>query len=213
MIKSYIYLGIFILFLLILKFLENRFKGDVGELAVKRKLKKLNKNKYLVLNNVTLSNYGGNTSATQIDHVVVSIYGIYVIETKNYKGIIYGSENSKNWTYNIYGNKYKFMNPINQNYAHIKAIKNVIEKEYKNIPYHSIIVFSKEAKVNVDASRASICKIPKVSKVIKSKSYDEILSYEDILYIKEKLENAQVDLSKRRHRREIKKAIRNRKYY
>ena len=211
--KAYIYLVIFILFLLILKFLENKLKGNVGELAVKKKLKKLNNKKYLALNNITLRNYSGNTSATQIDHVVVSIYGIYVIETKNYKGIIYGSENSKNWTYNIYGNKYKFMNPINQNYAHIKAIKNAIGEEYKNIPYYSIIAFSNEAKVNIDASRASICKIPKVSKVIKSESYDEILSYEDILYIKEKLENAQVDLSKRRHRREIKKAIRNRKYY
>lgn len=207
--KAYIYLGIFILFCLVLKFLENKLKGNVGELAVKKKLKKLNSKKYLVLNNITLRNYGGNTSATQIDHIVVSIYGIYVIETKNYKGIIYGSENGKNWTYNIYGNKYKFMNPINQNYAHIKAIKNVIGKEYKNIPYYSIIAFSKESKVNVDASRANICKIPKVSKVIKSESYDEILSYEDILYIKEKLENAQIDLSKRRHIREVKKAIRN----
>ncbi|MFO3716777.1 nuclease-related domain-containing protein [Anaerococcus sp. ENR1011] len=189
--KAYIYLVLFILFLLILKFLENRFKGDVGELAVKRKLRKLNKKKYLVLNNLTLRNYGGNTSATQIDHVVISIYGIYVIETKNYKGIIYGSENSKKWTYNIYGNKYKFMNPINQNYAHIKAIKNAIGKEYKNLPYYSIIAFSNEAKVNVDTSRASICKISKVSKIIKSQAYDEILSYEDILYIKEKLEIAQ----------------------
>lgn len=207
--KAYIYLVIFILFCLILKFLENKLKGDVGELAVKKKLKKLNSKKYLVLNNITLRNYGGNTSATQIDHIVVSIYGIYVIETKNYKGIIYGSENGKNWTYNIYGIKYKFMNPINQNYAHIKAIKNVIGKEYKNIPYYSIIAFSKESKVNVDTSRANICKIPKVSKVIKSESYDEILSYEDILYIKEKLENSQINLSKRRHRREVKKAIRN----
>ena len=207
--KAYIYLVIFILFCLVLKFLENKLKGNVGELAVKKKLKKLNNKKYLVLNNITLRNYGGNTSATQIDHIVVSIYGIYVIETKNYKGIIYGSENGKNWTYNIYGNKYKFMNPINQNYAHIKAIKKVIGKEYKNIPYYSIIAFSKESKVNVVTSRANICKIPKVSKVIKSESYDEILSYEDILYIKEKLENSQINLSKRRHRREVKKAIRN----
>ena len=58
--------------------------------------------------------------------MVVSIYGIFVIETKTYQGIIIGGENSEHWTQNIYGNKYEFRNPILQNHGHIKSLKQVL---------------------------------------------------------------------------------------
>lgn len=74
-------------------------KGELGERRVARLLSKLPKEDYKVINNL-LVNINGQT--TQIDHVVVSEYRIFVIETKYYQGDIFGDENSEYWTQNIY---------------------------------------------------------------------------------------------------------------
>ena len=67
-------------------------KGKVGEKVVAGKLDHLPKDQYKVLNNVTIPTPKGSS---QIDHLVVSIYGIFVIETKNYNGWIYGGEHAE----------------------------------------------------------------------------------------------------------------------
>ena len=61
--------------------------GEYGERRIKKCLSSLPEEEYFVLNDLYLKN-GAKT--TQIDHIVVSIYGIFVIETKTYKGWIYG---------------------------------------------------------------------------------------------------------------------------
>ena len=65
------------------------------------------------MNDISLYNPGGSSKTTQIDHIVVSIYRIFVLETKNYTGLVYGTDYSKSWTHFIKSNEYKFMNPIN----------------------------------------------------------------------------------------------------
>ena len=67
--------------------------GKVGEKRVARKLDWLSK-EYIILNDIMLPTQYGTT---QIDHIVISPYGIFVIETKNYKGWIFGHENSEEW--------------------------------------------------------------------------------------------------------------------
>lgn len=94
---------------------EANIKGFIGEKIVAAILSGLPKQQYRVVNNVML---GTEYGTTQIDHVVVSVYGIFVIETKNYKGWITGSEFGDYWTKNMYGKKYKFQNPLKQNYAY-----------------------------------------------------------------------------------------------
>ena len=88
----------------------------------------------------------GKTS--QIDHVVVSNYGIFVIETKNYKGWILGDERGEQWTQVIYKRKEKFYNPIRQNYGHVQALKQNLQ-DYKELNYISIVVFSINAELKV----------------------------------------------------------------
>ena len=85
-------------------------KGRIGEQRVAHILGRLPKDRYRVINNLLLRTSSGST--TQIDHIVISEYGIFVIETKFYKGLIYGGENSEYWTQNIYGHKYSLRNPI-----------------------------------------------------------------------------------------------------
>ena len=85
-----------VVFLLLFFYAAFYNKGAAGERSVARRLATLPKEQYVILNDLLLpTSYG----TTQIDHVVVSIYGIFVIETKNYKGIIYGGQDAETWTH------------------------------------------------------------------------------------------------------------------
>ena len=127
--------------------------GKVGEKRVAVKLDWLPK-EYITLNDIMLKTEYGTT---QIDHIVVSPYGIFVIETKNYKGWILGYENSEEWTQSLYGKKswygwtseqHKFRNPIRQNLAHTRAIKQLLSDigDFRIIP---IVAFSDKAELKI----------------------------------------------------------------
>ena len=128
-----------------------KIKGKMGEFNVSVVLATLPKDEYQVINDIIIpSKYG----TTQIDHVVVSIYGIFVIETKNYKGLIYGGEDAETWTKNMWGNKYSLRNPLKQNYGHVKSLQAIL-----NIPkemFIPIVVFSNRAKLRVQTQETVI---------------------------------------------------------
>ena len=111
-------------------------------------LKRLPEEEYRVINDLLLQS-GGHS--TQIDHVVVSRYGVFVIETKYYQGWISGGENSEYWTQNIYGKKYELRNPLWQNDGHIRAIRRLL-KDDGDIPIFSIVAFSYQADLKVSSS-------------------------------------------------------------
>jgi ribosomal protein L37AE/L43A len=113
-------------------------KGIIGEFLVNAAANlKLDKNKYHLIKNVTLPTEDGTT---QIDHIIVSEYGIFVVETKNMKGWIFGDEKQKYWTQKIYKHTNKFQNPLHQNYKHIKTIQNALGIGSDKI--FSVIVFT-----------------------------------------------------------------------
>ena len=121
-------------------------KGKAGEKAVARRLKRLPEEEYKVINDLMLpTSYG----TTQIDHVVISRYGIFVIETKNYQGYVYGGEDAEKWTQNIWGNKYSMPNPIRQNNTHVKALEYHLKKLNIDCPIHSIVTFSKRCRISI----------------------------------------------------------------
>lgn len=111
--------------------------GNRGELKVVRKLRsKLDPTIYRQFHDLTLPI---RNDTTQIDHVVVSPFGVFVIETKNYSGWIFGDRNSRVWTQTFYGGKYKFQNPLRQNFKHTKAIESVLSLPAEYV--HSVVVF------------------------------------------------------------------------
>jgi len=113
------------------------FKGACGEFLVNLLLKIfLPKEKYHLIKDITLPTEGGTT---QIDHIVVSKYGVFVIETKNMKGWIFGSANQKYWTQKIYKHSSKFQNPIHQNYKHLKTLEGCLNINPESL--FSVIVF------------------------------------------------------------------------
>jgi hypothetical protein len=120
-----------------------RIKGGVGESRAARELNKLKGDEYEVLHDVLLSTRRGSG---QIDHIVVSTHGIFVIETKNYGGWIFGHENSEYWTQTIYKKKTKFRNPIKQNWAHIYALKETLS-DFGHVKYNPVVVFAGRAEL------------------------------------------------------------------
>ena len=98
-------------------------KGAQGEKQVARHLRWLSKKQYIVLSDLMLLQ---GRRLTQIDHVVVSVYGIFVIETKNYHGTITGTERKEFWTQERHGKRYNFRSPFRQNYAHIRALMQLL---------------------------------------------------------------------------------------
>ena len=113
------------------------FKGIAGEFIVNLGAKLfLDKEKYHLIKNVTLPTENGST---QIDHVIVSKYGVFVVETKNMKGWIFGSPNQKTWTQKIYKHSSKFQNPLHQNYKHTKTLESLLGLNEEQI--FSVVVF------------------------------------------------------------------------
>jgi predicted RNA-binding Zn-ribbon protein involved in translation (DUF1610 family) len=97
------------------------FKGFAGEVMVNMTARLfLDKNDYHLIKNVTIPTEDGTT---QIDHIIVSRFGVFVVETKNMKGWIFGNERQKTWTQQIYKLKHKFQNPLHQNYKHTKTLE------------------------------------------------------------------------------------------
>ncbi len=104
--------------------LKSFIKGWVGETvgAIAQKLL-LDPKIYFPLNNITLETGNGTT---QIDHIIVSKHGIFVIETKNMDGWIFGDAKSAQWTQSLFGKKFRFQNPLHQNYRHTKALQEFL---------------------------------------------------------------------------------------
>lgn len=201
-----IFLVVGIACILLVTVFRSQYKGKIGEFVVAKFLKDLDKNDYRVLNDIKLNNPSEHTKTSQIDHLVVSKYGIFVIETKAYKGKIYGKEYSRQWTQYLSNQKNYFMNPVLQNYGHIKALESILEDTYPNMIYYSIIAFSPEANLDdVEVNDAKLCKISQVGKLIKSLSNEELLSYDnldDIIKIINSNRSHQTDFA---HTRDIKK--------
>lgn len=123
----------------LIKIFKPFLKGKVGELAVSTHVKLYLDERYILLNDVTLPDEFAGT--TQIDHILLSPFGVFVIETKNYKGWIFGGERQKVWTQKIYKKSYKFQNPVYQNYKHIKVLESVLSDIVEPQLLHSVIVF------------------------------------------------------------------------
>lgn len=153
-----------------------KVKGILGEKSVALFLSKLDPKEYRVFHDLYVPTAKGKT--TQIEHLIISRYGIFVIETKNYKGWIYGSEKNKYWTQVIYQRKEGFYNPIHQNYGHIKAVQDYLQLEDSAV-FHSMIAFSTRStlkKIEVRDARTIITYIPRISKTI-LKQQKHILSH------------------------------------
>ena len=116
-------------------------KGRLGEYLTFKYLKIFEKQGAKFLFNVYVPKEDGETS--EIDVLMLCSKGVFVFESKNYSGWIFGSEDKKNWCQTLpqgkgKSNKEYFYNPVMQNRSHIKHLKALLG----DVPVHSVIVFS-----------------------------------------------------------------------
>ena len=131
--------GLYVALFLYRKFRPD-FKGSLGEKLVTRgTFRELNAKSYRGFSDLHLPRPKGE-GMTQVDHVVVSPFGIFVIETREYTGAIHGAEEQAEWTQTFgSGGKFSFPNPIWQNRLHIAALAKLLELPESK--FHSVIYF------------------------------------------------------------------------
>lgn len=147
------------------------YKGKDGERIVAKTLEKISTNTK-VINNIILNDNG---KSRQIDHIIISEYGVFVIETKNYGGVIYGKELSENWKQYLNNKSFEFKNPIHQNYGHYQIVKKLLEEETDEI--EPIVVFIKRCKLKLE-TKSAVVYHDKLIELIKSRA--KVLNEEKI---------------------------------
>ena len=184
--------------LIILFFKSPLGKGIVGESLVNIFLNiRLNKQEYHLLKDITLPTENGTT---QIDHIVISEFGIFVIETKNMKGWIFGGEHQKTWTQKIYKQSRRFQNPLYQNYKHVKTIESILDidpdKIFSVIVFVGKSTFKTEMPINVTYPSGLI-------HFIESKTH-KVLSQNEVERVISMIKSGKLSKSFKTHREHVK---------
>jgi restriction system protein len=116
--------------------------GAAGERRVNATLsRKLAEQDYTIIEDLTLPTLQGTT---QIDHIVLSRFGVFVIETKNMSGWIFGGENQARWTQVMRRHKSQFQNPLRQNYLHVRVVQDLLGIRLDQL--ENLVVFVGSAK-------------------------------------------------------------------
>lgn len=192
---------------------KSQIKGEIGEESTAKEFINFFESistEFKILRNVYLKFDDGNT--TEIDIIIISEYGIFVIENKHYRGWIFGSFKQEQWT-DSYPNgvKIRFYNPLKQNYTHIRTLKKYIDEKYHNMIY-SYIVFSGECelkKVPYNSEFIKIIKVNEVFNTLNENIKNKVLTYDEIELLYNKLnEFSNVsDEEKNKHIEKIKEKI------
>jgi hypothetical protein len=142
-----------------------------------------------LLNHITLRLADGTT---QIDHILVSRFGVFVIETKDYQGWIFGAPKQANWTQVLYGGNFKFQNPILQNARHLRSVRELLDF----LPSDSVkpvVVFAGRAEFKTDIP-PGVVTLPRLVEYLRA--FDqEVLSLNRIQFCVGRLETARLAIS------------------
>lgn len=161
-----------------------------GELLVRKAIKKhFHSPNYHLLNHITLKH---GKSTTQIDHILVSSYGVFVIETKNYKGWIFANPKHETWTQVLFKAKFKFQNPIYQNHRHVVAVRELLDFLPQEA-IKSVVVFSGDAEFKTDMPN-SVFTLPMLIEYLSSCT-EELLSLNRVQFSVGRIETARLEIS------------------
>lgn len=177
--------------------------GDIGEQNVKLELDKLDKVNFKVLNDIFIKPYDKRTKqhyGAQIDHIVISKKVIYLIETKNWSGTVYGDQYSKNWIKYLGKDKLVTLNTARQAWYHKKNFLKLFKDDIKDMEVKSIIVFDTLAKIDNLSVETTSLKIDKLVSFIYR--YDRKESYkldgEELRILESKIKEKNIVCKKQR---------------
>jgi len=174
------------------------FKGWFGEKKTQFNLWfSLDKKLYRKFHDVIIPSDNGTT---QIDHILVSPFGLFIVETKNLKGWIFGSEEKPKWTQVVYGNKYSFQNPLRQTHSNQKVLSKYLAVNESHIKTVVCFVGDSAFKTELPSNVLS----SGLGRYIKQFK-DTVLSIEEVKRVCGLLVNVktEVNISKREHIRSL----------
>jgi len=144
---------------------------------------------YHLINHVTLQMKNGTT---QVDHILVSRFGVWVIETKDYKGWIFGGAKQRSWTQVLFRAKFRFQNPIHQNMRHVRAVQDLLHFLPPGA-IKSVVVFTGEAKFKTEIPQGVIY-ISGLVDYLRS-HIEEVMSLDRLQFCVGRLETARFAIS------------------
>jgi hypothetical protein len=144
---------------------------------------------YHLMNHVTLKFQGGTT---QIDHILVSRFGVFVIETKDHKGWIFGDPAQPKWTQVLFWLRFKFQNPIIQNSRHVRAVQDLLDF-LPPTAIKSVVVFTGEAKFKT-AMPPGVFYAAEVAAYLRNMT-NEVMSLNRVQFCVGRLETARLAIS------------------
>jgi len=139
-------------------------KGDYGEYLIFKSLEQLHTKGYM-LGNLYIPYKNGTT---EIDVVLIHATGIYVFESKNLTGNVYGNVDASQWVQHLGRRKYNVYNPVWQNNTHLNALSNVLGISKQKL--HSYIVFGENTtlkKLTLKKSPPPVLTIDHLHKILK----------------------------------------------
>jgi hypothetical protein len=144
---------------------------------------------YHLMNHVTLKLQDGTT---QIDHILVSRFGVFVMETKDYKGWIFGDPNQPKWTQVLFWLRFKFQNPIVQNSRHVRAVQDLLDF-LPATAIKSVVVFTGAATFKT-AIPPGVFYASEVAAYLRNAT-DEVMSLNRVQFCVGRLETARLAIS------------------
>ena len=167
---------------------SSAFKGLVGERNVNEWIKaQLDPDQYILIENITLPTKNGTT---QIDHVIISRYGIFVVETKNIAGWIFAEATNSHWTQQVYSQKKQFQNPIHQNYKRLKVVSEILGVSSDEM--YSVVVFVGDNEFKTPMPEG-VYQGKDFIQFIKSKTLQVYANVETIQYLAKKIEENRIE--------------------
>ena len=144
---------------------------------------------YHLMNHVTLQLEDGTT---QVDHILVSRFGVFVIETKHYKGWIFANAKQKSWTQVLFRLKFKFQNPILQNKRHVRAVQDLLDF-LPHSAIKSVVVFTGEAEFKTEIPQG-VYRLYGLIDYLRNQT-DEVMSLNRVQFCVGRLETARLAIS------------------
>jgi hypothetical protein len=146
---------------------------------------------YHLLNHVTLRVYNGTT---QVDHILVSRFGVFVIETKDYKGWLFANEKQPHWTQVLFHWKFRFQNPIVQNQRHVLAVQRLLDF-LPSDAIKSAVVFTGDAEFKTEIPRG-VFRVPEFIGYVRGHS-DEVMSLNRVQFCVGRLETERLAVTRK----------------
>ncbi len=166
-----------------------RFQNISEALVSRVVLKEFGPPDYHLMNHATLQMEDGTT---QVDHILVSRFGVFVIETKHYKGWIFANAKQKSWTQVLFRLKFKFQNPILQNKRHVRAVQDLLDF-LPHSAIKSVVVFTGEAEFKTEIPQG-VFRLYGLIDYLRNQT-DEVMSLNRVQFCVGRLETARLAIS------------------